>query len=122
MSAEKFTERKSWKFRCPVCGGSHTGNASGYWSSERAGIDFDCCGCGTGIQVRQNYLPEKLYADIHAEVARETTETGEVKVRRGRPRLELVNETLRARKPWVEKGMSRTTWFRRQREKRDGNT
>ena len=36
--------------------------------------------------------------------------------KRGRPRLEDREQTLRARMPWVVMGMSRSTWFRRQAE------
>ena len=38
--------------------------------------------------------------------------------KKGRPRLEERDQTIEARKPWIELGMSRTTWYRRQAEKR----
>ena len=37
---------------------------------------------------------------------------------RGRPRIERRHKTLKALKPWVAKGMSQRTWFRRQAERR----
>lgn len=37
--------------------------------------------------------------------------------KRGRPRLEDRDKTLRATKPWLAAGMSRSSWYRRQREK-----
>jgi hypothetical protein len=37
----------------------------------------------------------------------------------GRPRLEDVNKTKEAQKPWLSLGMSRATWYRRQKEKAD---
>jgi hypothetical protein len=37
----------------------------------------------------------------------------------GRPRLEDRASTLTATKPWEAAGMSRTTWFRRQKENPD---
>lgn len=40
--------------------------------------------------------------------------------RKGRPRLEDRDKTLRATKPWVKAGMSERTWYRRQAEKRNG--
>ena len=36
----------------------------------------------------------------------------------GRPRIGRTIETLAAGKPWLAGGMSRSTWFRRQRERR----
>ena len=39
-------------------------------------------------------------------------------VGRGRPRIGAKGQTLTARKPWEAEGMSRTTWYRRQLEKR----
>lgn len=36
----------------------------------------------------------------------------------GRPRIEARANTLTARKPWVAAGMSRATWYTRQKEKR----
>ena len=36
----------------------------------------------------------------------------------GRPRLEDRESTLAATKPWVALGMSRRSWFRRQKEQR----
>lgn len=46
-------------------------------------------------------------------------EPGSEKGRKGgRPRLEDVAETLAARRPWEAEGMSRRTWFRRQKERR----
>ena len=38
----------------------------------------------------------------------------------GRPRLEDAGGTLSATRPWEKLGMSRRTWERRQRERRDG--
>jgi hypothetical protein len=38
--------------------------------------------------------------------------------KKGRPRLEDRDKTFEARKPWVAKGMSRSTWFRRRAELR----
>jgi len=37
----------------------------------------------------------------------------------GRPRLEAVGDTLEARAPWKAAKMSRATWYRREREKRE---
>jgi hypothetical protein len=37
--------------------------------------------------------------------------------RRGRPRLEYRAKTIEAKKPWEAKAMSRSTWYRRKREK-----
>ncbi len=34
----------------------------------------------------------------------------------GRPRIGDAGKTIEAKKPWLKAGMSRTTWFRRQRE------
>ena len=36
----------------------------------------------------------------------------------GRPRIEDRDKTLKARKPWIALDMSRSTWFRRQAEKK----
>jgi hypothetical protein len=36
----------------------------------------------------------------------------------GRPRIENRDQTLAATKPWEAKGMSGTTWFRREAEKK----
>jgi predicted GIY-YIG superfamily endonuclease len=36
----------------------------------------------------------------------------------GRPRIEERHLTYEARKPWAEAGMSRATWYRRQKELR----
>jgi hypothetical protein len=36
----------------------------------------------------------------------------------GRPRLEDQGKTLKALKPWLAAGMSRSTWFNRQRDSR----
>ena len=36
----------------------------------------------------------------------------------GRPRIEDRAGTNEAKKPWLKLGMSRTTWYRRQAEKR----
>jgi hypothetical protein len=41
--------------------------------------------------------------------------------KRGRPRLGETHLTLSYTKPWSVAGMSQATWYRRQREKRDGN-
>jgi hypothetical protein len=35
---------------------------------------------------------------------------------RGRPRIEDRDKTIEARKPWEALGMSRRTWYRRQKE------
>jgi hypothetical protein len=37
----------------------------------------------------------------------------------GRPRIEDRANTIEAKKPWLKLGMSRTTWYRRQAEKRE---
>ncbi len=37
----------------------------------------------------------------------------------GRPRIEDAGKTITARKPWVKAGMSRATWYARQKEKRE---
>jgi hypothetical protein len=37
----------------------------------------------------------------------------------GRPRIEDIAKTNEAKKPWLKKGMSRRTWYRRQAEKRE---
>jgi hypothetical protein len=37
--------------------------------------------------------------------------------RKGRPRLEDAGKTLAAQRPWEAAGMSRATWFRREKEK-----
>ena len=37
--------------------------------------------------------------------------------RKGRPRLEGRAKTIEAKRPWEAKGMSRSTWYRRKREK-----
>jgi hypothetical protein len=42
------------------------------------------------------------------------------KVRKGRPRLEDRAKTLAATKPWDAAGMSRSSWYKRQAEKRSG--
>jgi hypothetical protein len=39
--------------------------------------------------------------------------------KRGRPRIEEMADTIEAAKPWIALGMSRRTWYRRQREKAD---
>ncbi len=36
----------------------------------------------------------------------------------GRPRIEDKAKTLEAKKPWIKAGMSRSTWYRRQKEKK----
>jgi hypothetical protein len=36
----------------------------------------------------------------------------------GRPRIEDIGKTNEARKPWLKAGMSRRTWYSRQKEKR----
>jgi hypothetical protein len=40
----------------------------------------------------------------------------------GRPRIEERHLTNEAKRPWVAKGMSRRTWYRRQAEKRKGGS
>ena len=40
--------------------------------------------------------------------------------RKGRPRLEDRGKTIEARVPWLKLGMSRSTWYRRQAERRKG--
>jgi hypothetical protein len=42
------------------------------------------------------------------------------KPKHGRPRIEDRDRTAEARKPWVAAGMSRSTWYRRKKE-RAGN-
>jgi hypothetical protein len=37
----------------------------------------------------------------------------------GRPRIEDRADTNEAKKPWLKLGMSRRTWYYRQREKRE---
>jgi hypothetical protein len=37
--------------------------------------------------------------------------------RKGRPRIEDRAKTFEAKRPWEAKGMSRSTWYRRKREK-----
>jgi hypothetical protein len=37
--------------------------------------------------------------------------------RKGRPRIEDRAKTIEAKQPWVAKGMSRSTWYRRKSEK-----
>lgn len=44
---------------------------------------------------------------------------GEAK--RGRPRIENKEQTIMALKPWLALGMSRSTWYSRQAEKRKEN-
>ena len=39
--------------------------------------------------------------------------------KRGRPRIEEIEKTLKATKPWEKLGMSERTWYRRQTEKRN---
>lgn len=38
------------------------------------------------------------------------------KPKRGRPRIEDQDKTLMAVRPWESRGMSRSTWYRRQKE------
>jgi hypothetical protein len=40
--------------------------------------------------------------------------------KKGRPRIEESHLTNEAKKPWLKLNMSRTTWYRRQAEKREG--
>ena len=42
----------------------------------------------------------------------------ERRVKKGRPRIEDIDKSLEATKPWLALKMSRTTWYRRQAEKR----
>jgi hypothetical protein len=42
------------------------------------------------------------------------------RTRKGRPRLENIDRTFEAGKPWAALGMSRRTWYRRKAEKRKG--
>ena len=44
--------------------------------------------------------------------------SGAIKPKLGRPRVEDVKKTLKALKPWAALGMSRSTWYARQAEKR----
>jgi hypothetical protein len=37
----------------------------------------------------------------------------------GRPRIEDAGKTIEAKKPWLKLGMSRRTWYYRQRKKRE---
>jgi len=40
----------------------------------------------------------------------------------GRPRIEDRAKTIEARAPWLKRGMSRRTWYRRQAERRSSAT
>lgn len=40
------------------------------------------------------------------------------KVKKGRPRLEDRDKTLKATKPWFDRGMSERTWYRRKAEEK----
>jgi hypothetical protein len=44
---------------------------------------------------------------------------GSTRVKVGRPRIGHKTKTLEYTKPWLAEGMSRATWYRRQKEKRD---
>lgn len=37
--------------------------------------------------------------------------------KKGRPRIEDIGKSIEASKPWLALKMSRSTWYRRQREK-----
>lgn len=43
---------------------------------------------------------------------------GDQKAKRGRPKIEDKDKTLAATKPWIELGISRATWMRRQKDKK----
>lgn len=61
-------------------------------------------------------LPEALIA---ASVPKsKTPKETPVESKVGRPRIEDRDKTLKARKPWIALDMSRSTWFRRQAEKK----
>ena len=38
--------------------------------------------------------------------------------KKGRPRIEDIGKSIEATKPWLKLKMSRTTWYRREAEKR----
>lgn len=57
-----------------------------------------------------------LAIDLQAGVASSPRETS----RKGRPRIESRDKTLKATKPWLKLGMSERTWYRRQKEKKGG--
>jgi hypothetical protein len=90
---------------CDVCGdylfkGQHRGHVE-VWCRETI-----------SNRARETIIPT---------ASRNTVETinppiGETIIRRGRPRKEAIDETITAAKPWIAAGLSRATWYRRQRD------
>jgi hypothetical protein len=60
-------------------------------------------------------VPEKPSASDH--IAKPLPKVS-AKAKTGRPRIEDKSKTLMATKPWLAMGMSRSTWYLRQREER----
>jgi hypothetical protein len=69
---------------------------------------------GTGLRVGEAVAVQPATSEFMDVTAGETAPL----VRRGRPRLEVVDKTLAAMKPWLTGNprMSKSTWYRRKRE------
>ena len=56
--------------------------------------------------------------ELLARIAETAKTTGALRIKLGRPRIGDADKTLKAQQPWKAAGMSRSTWYRRQAEKR----
>jgi hypothetical protein len=63
--------------------------------------------------------PQSAPVDIEAESLPKPIAKPLGKRKAGRPRIEDKDKTLESQKPWQDLGMSKRTWFRRQKELRE---
>jgi hypothetical protein len=62
--------------------------------------------------------PVSIKADSSDQLIAKPLSKVSTKAKTGRPRIEDKSKTLMATKPWLAMGMSRSTWYLRQREER----
>lgn len=74
------------------------------------------------LVVKQEGMPERIITAEQLVALPAARAEAELLISRvGRPRIEDQAKTAEALKPWKAAGMSRATWYNRQKEKKAGN-
>ena len=100
--------------RCKICGGE-CGLVCRGLGFERSGMSSEVPNAKSGASANDG--PRAPLSAIHGDGGRlGAIQAAPDTSRKGRPRLEDRPATIEAQAPWIALGMSRRTWYRRQKE------
>lgn len=108
------TCRCGWKTEAPLIG--PTQDIFGRPFEWRDAKIKKCKGCGYDHGVRVSIKEESTKRDVRSNGLPARTDAQAPRRRKGRPLERDIHLTPERIKPWLSLGMSRRTWYRRQKE------